>query len=163
MPSFDVVNKVNMQEVANAVNNANKEVAQRYDFRGSETTIELDSGGGQIVIRTEDEMKIEAVQDVIVTQAVRRKLNSECLEFKEPQPAGGKTMRQEVLIHQGIDREIAQKIVKDVKGMKMKVQIAIQGDELRVTGKKRDDLQGVIAYLKSEQYGIPLQFINMRD
>ncbi|SVE48800.1 uncharacterized protein METZ01_LOCUS501654, partial [marine metagenome] len=98
MPSFDVVNKVNMQEVANAVNNANKEVAQRYDFRGSETTIELDSGGGQIVIRTEDEMKIEAVQDVIVTQAVRRKLNSECLEFKEPLPAGGKTMRQEVLI-----------------------------------------------------------------
>ena len=122
MPSFDVVNKVNMQEVANAVNNANKEVAQRYDFRGSETTIELDSDGGQIVIRTEDEMKIEAVQDVIATQAVRRKLNSECLEFKEPQPAGGKTMRQEVLIHQGIDREIAQKIVKDVKGMKMKVQ-----------------------------------------
>ena len=163
MPSFDVVNKVNMQEVANAVNNANKEVAQRYDFRGSETTIELDSDGGQIVIRTEDEMKIEAVQDVIATQAVRRKLNSECLEFKEPQPAGGKTMRQEVLIHQGIDREIAQKIVKDVKGIKMKVQIAIQGDELRVTGKKRDDLKGVIAYLKSEQYGIPLQFINMRD
>ena len=162
MPSFDVVNKVNMQEVANAVNNANKEVAQRYDFRGSETTIELDSGGGQIVIRTEDEMKIEAVQDVIVTQAVRRKLNSECLEFKEPQPAGGKTMRQEVLIHQGIDREIAQKIVKDVKGKKMKVQIAIQGDELRVTGKKRDDLQGVLTYLKSEQYGVPLQVIYMR-
>ena len=163
MPSFDVVNQVDMQEVANAVNNANKEVIQRYDFRGSNTTIELDSDAGQIVVRCEDEMKIEAVQDVIRTQAVRRKLNSECLEFKEPQPAGGKTMRQEGLIHQGIDREIAQKIVKDVKGIKMKVQIAIQGDELRVTGKKRDDLQAVIAYLKSEQYEVPLQFINMRD
>ena len=163
MPSFDVVNNVDMQEVANAVSNANKEVAQRYDFRGSETTIELDAGAGQIVIRTEDEMKIEAVQDVIVTQAVRRKLNTDCLEFREPQPAGGKTLRQEVLIHQGIDREIAQKIVKDVKGMKMKVQVAIQGEELRVTGKKRDDLQEVIALLKSKQYGIPLQFINMRD
>lgn len=163
MPSFDVVNNVNMQEIANAISNASKEVAQRYDFRGSETTIELDAAASQIVIRTEDEMKIEAVHDVIVTQAVRRKLNSDCLEFREPQPAGGKTLRQEVLIHQGIDREIAQKIVKDVKGMKMKVQIAIQGDELRVTGKKRDDLQEVMAFLKAKEYGIPLQFINMRD
>ena len=163
MPSFDVVNKVDMQEVANTVNNANKEVVQRYDFRGSNTTIELDRDGGQIVVRTEDEMKIEAVRDVIVTQAVRRKLNAGCLEFREPQPAGGKTLRQEVLIHQGIDREIAQKIVKDLKRTKIKVQVAIQGDELRVTGKKRDDLQAVIAFLKSEKYGIPLQFINMRD
>jgi uncharacterized protein YajQ (UPF0234 family) len=163
MPSFDVVNKVDMQEVANAVNNASKEVAQRYDFRGSETTIELVADQDQIVIRTEDEMKIEAVRDVIVSHGVRRKLNTDCLEFKEPEPAGGKTLRQEVLIHQGIDREIAQKIVKDIKGRKMKVQVAIQGDELRVTGKKRDDLQAVIAYLKSEQYEVPLQFINMRD
>jgi uncharacterized protein YajQ (UPF0234 family) len=163
MPSFDVVNNVDMQEVANAISNANKEVAQRYDFRGSETTIELNADEGQIVIRSEDEMKIAAVQDVIVTHAVRRKLNSDCLEFREPQPAGGKTLRQEVLIHQGIERELAQKMVKDVKGMKIKVQVAIQGAELRVTGKKRDDLQGVITFLKSKQYGIPLQFINMRD
>ena len=163
MPSFDVVNNVDMQEVTNAVNNANKEVGQRYDFRGSNTAIELDADAGQIVIRSEDEMKIEAVQDIIVTHAMRRKLDADCLEFGEPRPAGGKTLRQEVLIHQGIDREIAQKIVKDVKGMKMKVQIAIQGDELRVTGKKRDDLQAVMAYLRSQQYGIPLQFVNMRD
>ena len=163
MPSFDVVNKVDMQEVTNAVNNANKEVIQRYDFRDSNTTIEFDGDAGQIVVHCEDEMKIEAVKDVIVTQAVRRKLNVACLEFREPQAAGGKTLRQEVLIQQGIDQEIAKKIVKDVKGKKMKVQVAIQGDELRVTGKKRDDLQGVIAYLKSEQYGVPLQFINMRD
>ena len=163
MPSFDVVNKVDMQEIANVVNNASKEVVQRYDFRGSNTTIELDSEGGQIVVRCEDEMKITAVQDVIVTHAVRRKLDPGCLEFKEPLPAGGKTMRQEVQIHQGIEREIAQKIVKDVKGKKIKVQVAIQGDELRVTGKKRDDLQAVIAFLKAEAYGVPLQFINMRD
>ena len=163
MPSFDVVNKVDMQEIANVVNNASKEVVQRYDFRGSNTTIELDSEGGQIVVRCEDEMKITAVQDVIVTHAVRRKLDPGCLEFKEPLPAGGKTMRQEVQIHQGIEREIAQKIVKDVKGKKIKVQVAIQGDELRVTAKKRDDLQAVIAFLKAEAYGVPLQFINMRD
>ena len=163
MPSFDIVNNVDMQEVTNAVNNANKEVLQRYDFRGSNTTIELDSTAGQIVVRCEDEMKIEAVHEVIVNHAVRRKLDAGCLEFKEPQPAGGKTMRQEIVIHQGIDREIAQKIVKEVKSKKMKVQVAIQGEELRVTGKKRDDLQEVIAHLRSQDYGIPLQFINMRD
>ncbi|HCL31406.1 MAG TPA: YajQ family cyclic di-GMP-binding protein [Candidatus Latescibacteria bacterium] len=163
MPSFDVVNEVDMQEITNTVMNASKEVAQRYDFRGSNTTIDLDSDAGQIVIRCEDEMKIEAVKEVLLTHAVRRKVDAGCLEFKEPEAAGGKTMRQEVQIHQGIDREIAQKIVKDVKARKMKVQVAIQGEELRVTGKKRDDLQGVISFLKSEDYGIPLQFVNMRD
>ena len=163
MPSFDIVNNVNMQEVTNTVTNASKEVLQRFDFRGSNTQIELDAGEHQIVIRTEDEMKVEAVRDILVTHAVRRKLDPDCLEFKEAQPAGGKTMRQEVLIHQGIDREIAQKIVKDVKAKKMKVQVAIQGDELRVTGKKRDDLQGVIALLKAGDYAVPLQFVNMRD
>jgi hypothetical protein len=163
MPSFDVVNNVDMQEVTNMVTNASKEVAQRYDFRGSNTSIELDSAAGLIVIRCEDEMKIDAVREVIVTHAVRRKLEAGCLEFREAEPAGGKTMRQEVAIHQGIDREIAQKIVKAVKGTKIKVQVAIQGEELRVTGKNRDDLQQVITFLKSEQYGVPLQFINMRD
>ncbi|MFH1571731.1 MAG: YajQ family cyclic di-GMP-binding protein [Gemmatimonadota bacterium] len=163
MPSFDVVNKVDMQEVTNMLTNANKEVAQRYDFRGSNTTIELDSDGGLIVIRSEDEMKIKAVQDVLLTHAVRRKLDPGCLEFKEPQAAGGKTLRQEAVIHQGIERETAQQIVKDVKGAKIKVQVAIQGDELRVTGKNRDDLQAVIALLKGHDYGIPLQFVNLRD
>jgi uncharacterized protein YajQ (UPF0234 family) len=163
MPSFDVVNKVDMQEVTNTVTNAGKEVLQRFDFRGSNTEIELDETGNQIVIRTEDEMKIEAVRDILVTHAVRRKLEPGCLEFKEAQAAGGKTMRQEVLIHQGIEREIAQKIVKDVKASKLKVQVAIQGDELRVTGKKRNDLQDVIALLKSGNYDVPLQFVNMRE
>ena len=163
MPSFDVVNKVNMQEIANTVNNASKEVTQRYDFRCSNTQISLDAEANKIAIRTEDEMKIAAVREVLLTHAARRKVDVGCLEFKEAQPAGGKTLRQEVLIHQGIDREIAQKIVKDVKGMKAKVQVAIQGDELRVTGKQRDDLQGVIAFLKSQSYGVPLQFSNMRD
>ena len=163
MPSFDVVNKVDMQEVTNTVTNASKEVLQRFDFRGSNTEIELDARESQITIRTEDEMKIQAVRDILVTHAVRRKLDPGCLEFKEPQPAGGKTLRQEVLIRQGIEREIAQRIVREVKATKMKVQVAIQGDELRVTGKKRNDLQSVIALLKSGDYATPLQFVNMRD
>ena len=133
MPSFDVVNNVDMQEVTNAVNNSNKELAQRYDFRGSNTAIELDANAGQIVIRSEDEMKIEAVQDIIVTHAMRRKLNADCLEFCEPQPAGGKTLRQEVLIHQGIEREIAQKLVfpKPVPLLRAPLRSDLPGPSLR--------------------------------
>ena len=163
MPSFDVVNKVDMQEITNTVTNAGKEIIQRYDFRGSNTQVELDAEGQMIVVRTEDEMKIEAVREILLTHATRRKLDTACFEFKEAQPAGGKTMRQEISIHDGIEREIAQKIVKDVKAEKIKVQVAIQGEELRVSGKKRDDLQVVITFLKSQDYGIPLQFINMRE
>ncbi|MBD03530.1 MAG: YajQ family cyclic di-GMP-binding protein [Gemmatimonadetes bacterium] len=163
MPSFDVVNTVNMQEITNTVTNSSKEIQQRYDFRGSNTEIELDAAAKNIVVRTEDEMKIEAVRQILITHATRRKLDVACLDFQEPQPAGGKTMRQEIAIQDGIERETAQKIVKDVKGTKIKVQVAIQGEELRVTGKKRDDLQSVIQFLKSEDYGIPLQFVNMRD
>ncbi|MDP6981514.1 MAG: YajQ family cyclic di-GMP-binding protein [Candidatus Latescibacterota bacterium] len=163
MPSFDVVNTVNMQEITNTVTNSSKEIQQRYDFRGSNTEIELDAAAKNIVVRTEDEMKIEAVRQILITHATRRKLEVACLDFQEPQPAGGKTMRQEIAIQDGIERETAQKIVKDVKGTKIKVQVAIQGEELRVTGKKRDDLQSVIQFLKSEDYGIPLQFVNMRD
>ncbi|MEE3338131.1 MAG: YajQ family cyclic di-GMP-binding protein [Candidatus Latescibacterota bacterium] len=163
MPSFDVVNTVNMQEITNTVTNSSKEIQQRYDFRGSNTEIELDAAAKNIVVRTEDEMKIEAVRQILITHATRRKLEVACLDVQEPQPAGGKTMRQEIAIQDGIERETAQKIVKDVKGTKIKVQVAIQGEELRVTGKKRDDLQSVIQFLKSEDYGIPLQFVNMRD
>jgi len=163
MPSFDVVNQVDLQEVSNTVNNASKEIVQRYDFRGSNTQIEWDSKTGHIVVRTEDEMKMEAVQDILLTHAVRRKVDAGCLDFKDVEAAGGKTLQREVLIKQGIEQEVGKKIVKDVKDTKMKVQIQIQGDELRVSGKKRDDLQGVIRLLKGNDYGIPLQFVNMRD
>ena len=163
MPSFDVVNVVDLQEVTNTVNNASKEIVQRYDFRGSNTQIEWDSKAGHIVVRTEDEMKMDAVQDLLITHAVRRKIDAGCFEFKEVEAAGGKTLRREVLIKQGIEQDIGKKIVKDVKDTKAKVQVSIQGDELRVSGKKRDDLQGVIKLLKGGDYGIPLQFVNMRD
>lgn len=163
MPSFDVVNKVDMQEISNTINNAKKEILQRYDFRGSNTEVELDGKANHIVITTEDEMKMEAVRDILITHATRRKLDASCLDFKEPQAAGGKTLRREVTIQEGIDQTLAKKMVKDIKDAKMKVQASIQGDELRVSGKKRDDLQAVIALLKGGSYGIPLQFVNMRD
>jgi len=163
MPSFDVVNKVDMQEVLNTVNNASKEILQRYDFKGSKTELEWNSTDSRIVVRTEDEMKMEAVREILITHATRRKLDVECMDFKDVEAAGGKTLRREVLIRQGIDQDIAKKIVKDVKDTKIKVQISIQGDELRVSGKKRDDLQAVISLLKSGDYDVPLQFENMRD
>ena len=163
MPSFDVVNKVDMQEISNTVNNAKKEILQRYDFRDSKTEVELDDKTNLIVITTEDEMKMEAVRDILVTHTIRRKLDASCLDFKEPQAAGGKTLRREVAIQEGIDQPLAKKMVKDIKDKKMKVQASIQGDELRISGKKIDDLQAVIALQKGGDYGIPLQFINMRD
>lgn len=163
MPSFDVVNQVDIQEISNAVNNAEKEIAQRYDFRGSNTQIAFDRKTKQIVVTTEDEMKMEAVRDILVTSVVRRKVNASCLDFKDVQPAGGKTLRREVGIKEGIDRDAARDMVKDIKDSKIKVQASIQGEELRVSGKKRDDLQAAIALLKAKDYGIPLQFVNMRD
>jgi len=163
MPSFNVVNNVDMQEMSNAVNNARKELTQRYDFRGSNTEIELDAKAKLIVASTEDEMKVEALRDTIITHAVRRKLDPACLDFAEPQPAGGMKLRLDARIVDGIDRDSARKITRDVKDSKLKVQVAIQGEELRVTGKKRDDLQAVIRLLKGNDYGIPLQYVNMRD
>ena len=163
MPSFDVVNKVDMQEVTNTVNNASKEIVQRYDFRGSNTEIEWDSKAGHIVIRTEDEMKMEAVREVLINHATRRSLDAQCMDFKDVEAAGGKTLRREVVIREGIEQDLAKKMVKDIKDEKIKVQVSIQGDELRVSGKKRDDLQAVISFLKSKDYELPLQFVNMRD
>lgn len=163
MPSFDVVNVVDMQEISNAVNNASKEILQRYDFRGSNTELEWVSKENRIVVRTEDEMKMEAVREILINHATRRKLDVACMEFKDVEAASGKTLRREVVIQQGIEQDLAKKIVKDVKDAKLKVQISIKGDELRVSGKKRDDLQSVISLLKSNDYEIPLQFINMRD
>lgn len=163
MPSFDVVNQVDMQEVSNAVNNARKELAQRWDFKGSNSEIELNGTTNQIILRTEDEMKMQALRELLLTHSVRRKIDTDCMDFKEVEMAGGKMLRREVEIRQGIDREIARQIVKDVKDTKIKVQVAIQGEELRVTGKKRDDLQAVMTLLKSGEYKIPLQFVNRRD
>ena len=163
MPSFDVVNKVDMQEISNVVNNASKEIVQRYDFRGSNTQLEWESKDGKIVVRTEDEMKMEAVREILMNHGTRRKLDVGCMDFKDVEAAGGKKLRREVLIRQGIDQDTARKIVKHVKCTKIKVQIAIQGDELRVSGKKRDDLQAVISLLESGDYDVPLQFVNMRD
>jgi cyclic-di-GMP-binding protein len=161
MPTFDVVSKVNWHEVDNALGQAVKEVGQRYDFKGSETTIELVDKAFQI--ESSDEFKINAAVEVLEGKLAKRGVALACLDKGKIEPASGSRVRQKIGIKAGIETETAKKIVKDVKATKMKVQVAIQADSLRVSGKQRDDLQEAIAFLKKGSYGLPLQFENFRD
>lgn len=163
MPSFDVVSRVDMQEMDNTVNMLKKEVATRYDFRGSKTEVELVKKDNLIRVLTEDDMKLRALRDVLIAKAVKRGIDTKAFEFGDAERAGGDMLRQEVKVVNGIDIEVARKVVKLVKDAKLKVQASIQGDEVRITGKKRDDLQEVIAFLKEADLGVPLQYVNMRD
>lgn len=163
MPSFDVVSRVDMQELDNTVNMLKKEVATRYDFRGSKTEVELVKKDSLIRFLTEDDMKLRALRDVLIAKAVKRGIDTKAFEFGDPERAGGDMLRQEVKIANGIDIEVARKVVKLVKDAKLKVQASIQGDEVRMTAKKRDDLQDVIALLKEADLGVPLQYVNMRE
>jgi hypothetical protein len=163
MPSFDVVSRVDMQEMDNAVNQVKKEVATRYDFRGSKTTVELDRKQGAVRLVTEDDMKLQALNDLLISKAVRRGIDTKAFTFQKAEQAGGDMLRQEVLIATGLSDELARKVVKMVKESRLKVQAAVQGDEVRVSGKKRDDLQETIVLLKEADLDIPLQFVNMRE
>jgi len=163
MPSFDVVSRVDLQEMDNAVNQVKKEIATRFDFRGSKTSIELDRKDEKLQVVSEDDMKLRAIKDMLIAKVVRRSIDAEALDFGVPEKAGGDMLRQTVTIRNGIDIEMARKVVKIIKESKIKVQAAIQGDEVRVTGKKRDDLQDVISLLKEGDLGIPLQYVNYRE
>lgn len=161
MPSFDVVSKTDMAEVDNAIQNAMREIGQRYDFKGSKSTISLDDE--QITINADDELKLKQIHELLQGHLSRRGVETGVLDYKTVEPAAGQSVRQKVGIKQGIEKELAKKLVKEIKATKAKVQVAIQGDELRVTGKKRDDLQEVIAFLKDKGGEQPLQFENFRD
>lgn len=163
MPSFDVVSRVDMQEMDNAVNQVKKEIGTRYDFRGSKTHVELERKEGKIQVLTEDDMKVRAIKDMLIAKVVRRSIEADALVFGQPEKAGGDMLRQTVTITNGIDIETARKVVKVVKDTKLKVQAAIQGEEVRVSGKNRDDLQDAIRALKEADLGLPLQFVNYRE
>lgn len=163
MPSFDIVNKVDLQEVDNALNNTRKMTQTRYDFRGSKTEIELNRKESKISVLTEDSMKMKAIESELITNLVKRKVDAKSVKFGESERAAGDMVKLDAEILAGIDKETARKIVKMIKETKMKVQAAIQEDQVRVTGKKIDDLQSVIALLKEQDLGVPLQYINMRD
>ena len=161
MPSFDIVSNTDLQEVDNAVNGAMREIGTRYDFKGTDCTIERSDE--TLTIRADDDFRLKQVQELLRGYLARRKVDAGAFDFGKPEQASGNSLRQSVTIKQGIERELAQKIVKAVKASKMKVQVAIQGDELRVSGKKRDDLQSAIALVKDMKIEQPLQYVNFRD
>ncbi len=161
MPSFDVVFKVDLQEVDNAVNQARKEINQRYDFKGTHNEIDLEKDS--ILILGADDYKLNAVVDILRGKLAQRSVSPTCLDFGKKEPASHGAMRQRINLLQGIDKERGKEIVKAIKDTKLKVQAQIMDDQVRVTGKKLDDLQEVIQTLKSKDFGIALQFVNMRS
>ncbi len=161
MPSFDVVSKVDMQEVDNAVNQAIKEIDQRYDFKGTKTELEL--AKDTLNILAADDYKLDAILEILRGKLVRRNLSPKCFEYGKRETASHNQMRMKVTIVQGISKEKGKEVVQAIKDSKLKVQAQIMEDHVRVTGKKIDDLQEVIQLLKGKDFGIELQFVNMRD
>ena len=161
MPSFDIVSRTEIPEVDNAIQGAMREIGTRYDFKDSSSSIERNDA--TLLIRADDEFKLKQVQELLRGYLAKRKVDVGAFDFQKPEKAFGDSLRQTIIIKQGVERELAQKIVKSIKGMKAKMQVAIQGDELRVSGKKRDDLQAAIALLKESKIDQPLQYVNFRD
>ena len=162
MPSFDVVSKVDMQEVDNAVNQTRKEIQTRYDFRGSKTELTIEEEEA-IMILADDNMKLNAVVEILKAKIAKRNVGVRALDFQEPERAGGDMLRQKVAIKQGISTDDGKKIAKQVKELGMKkVQAQIQGDQVRVTGPKRDDLQVVMKAIR-EKTDLELQFVNFKE
>ncbi|MDY7092447.1 MAG: YajQ family cyclic di-GMP-binding protein [Acidobacteriota bacterium] len=162
MPSFDIVVQNDLQEVDNAVNQARKEISQRYDFRGSKSSIDWDKEQTFTLVG-DDEYKLGAVLDVLKSKLVRRGVSVRNLESGAVEPAADSTVRQKLTLQSGIPMDKAKAIVKSIKGLKLKVQAQIMDDQVRVTGKKRDDLQAVIQHAKGQDVGLELEFVNFRD
>lgn len=158
--SFDVVSKVDMQEVDNAVNQTKKEITQRFDFRGSKS--EVTAEGSEVKILTEDDFRLKSIIDVLQTKLIKRGISIKNLDYGKVEDASGSMVRQVIKIKQGIETELAKKIIKDIKGTKIKVQAQIMDDQIRISGKNRDDLQETIAFIREQDYDIDLQFINYR-
>lgn len=160
MPSFDIVSEYDKHEAQNAVDQANKEVSTRFDFKGTNSTFELN--GDKLLMTSGSEFQLQQMLDIVQTKMSKRGVDIACLDVGEPR-ASGRIVRQEITLKQGIDSLLAKKIVKLIKDKKLKVQAAIQGEQVRVSGKKKDDLQEVIQTLKEEKWELPLQFNNFRD
>lgn len=160
MPSFDVVSEIDQHELANAIDQVNREIGNRFDFKGSDAKVEL--ADGVLKLEAESEFQIQQIEPILYTRMAKRNIDTRCLEKSKVEERGRRAYRN-VTVKQGIDAEMARKIVKLVKDMKIKVQAAVQGDQLRITGKKRDDLQEVMAMLKASDIDLPLQYTNFRD
>ena len=160
--SFDVVSKVDLQEVSNAVQQASKEIATRFDFRGSVSKIEWNEKELTLTLTSDDSHKLKSVVDILETRLVKRGVAVKALDFGKLEPSAGASVRQVVKVQQGIPSEKAKEIVKSIKDRKLKVQASIQADQVRVSGRNKDDLQEVMALLRAGDFGVPLQFTNYR-
>ncbi|GBE36868.1 putative nucleotide-binding protein [bacterium BMS3Bbin07] len=160
--SFDIVCVVDLQEVDNAVNQAMKEISQRFDFKGSKSNIELNKDKGVITVISDDEQKIKSVIDILQSKLVRRGISLKALSYGKVEPAAGDTVKQVITLQQGIPQDKAKEIVKFIKNTKLKVTSEIQKEQVRVKGKKIDDLQAIMSRIKEKDFGIHLQFTNYR-
>ncbi len=163
MPSFDIVSKVDLQSLDNAINTVRKEILTRWDFRDSKTEIDLDKKAMNIHVLTEDEMKISQIGDIIISRCMKQGISGDSLDFGKEQYASGNMVKKDIKIKQGIDKETSKKVAKSIKETGLKVQTSIMEDQVRVTGKKLDDLQAVMAHCRAGEFGIPLQFNNMKS
>ena len=161
MPSFDVVSKLDMQEIDNSISNSMKEITQRYDFKGSNSKIERSDK--IITLTTEDELKAKQVLDILNGHIIKRNVDTRSIKLKNSESASGNTIRQTFDLIEGVDQDISKKIISIIKSSKMKVQVKIQGNELRVSGAKRDNLQDAIQIIKDLDLPVPLQYVNFRD
>ena len=161
MPSFDVVSRLDVAEIDNAVAGIHREIATRFDFKGSKCAITRDDSALNLV--ADDDLKLKQMHELLKVHLTRRKVDPGALDFKPPEKASGNTLRQSIVLRQGVDTELARRLVREIKDSKLKVQVAIQGDELRVSAKKRDDLQAAIGVMRSLKIEQPLQYLNFRD
>ena len=161
MPSFDIVSRLDLAEVDNALAGITREIGTRFDFKGSKCTIERKEG--TITVLADDDLKLKQMHELMKVHLTRRKIDPGALEYKTPEKASGNTLRQNVLLRRGIDADLGRRLTREIKDSKLKVQVAIQGEELRVTGKKRDDLQDAIALIRGLKIEQPLQYVNFRE
>jgi cyclic-di-GMP-binding protein len=161
MPSFDIVSKTDLAEVDNALGNILREIETRFDFKGSKCS--LTRTEETLTLIADDHLKLKQMHELLKTHFTRRKLEAGALEFKDPEKAAGDALRQTIVVKQGVDRDLAKQLVKELKDSKLKVQVAVQGDELRISGKNRDDLQAAIAFVRGLKIEQPLQYLNFRD
>ncbi len=161
MPSFDIVSKLDLAEVDNALAGIAREIGTRYDFKDSKSSVTRQEGA--ITLIADDDLKLKQIHELLKVHMTRRKVDAGALEFKPPEKASGNMLRQTVALRQGIDRELAKRLVREIKDSGLKVQASIQGDELRISGKKRDDLQAAITVIRGLKLEQPLQYVNFRE
>ena len=161
MPSFDIVSRIDLAEVDNALAGMTREIVTRFDFKGSKCTIERQDG--VLALLADDELKLKQMHELLKVHLTRRKVDPAALDYKPPEKASGNRLRQTIVLRQGVDANLARQLIREIKDSKLKVQVSVQGDEVRVAGKKRDDLQAAIAVIRGLKIDQPLQYLNFRE